>query len=108
MYFLFYYLFLATLGLHGYTRAFSSCSEQGLLSSCGGRASRCSGFSCYRAQALETGLPQCGEWTQLVHSMWNLPRPGIKPVATALAGRLFTTHWTTREVHSHVFLTDSI
>ena len=25
---------------------FSSCAEQGLLSRCGGRASRCSGFSC--------------------------------------------------------------
>ena len=31
-------------------RAFSSCSKQGLLSSCGVRASHCSGFSCCRAQ----------------------------------------------------------
>ena len=31
---------------------FSSCSEQGLLSSCGAWASHCGGFSCCRAQAL--------------------------------------------------------
>ena len=31
---------------------FSSCSEKGLLPSCGARASLCSGFSCCRAQAL--------------------------------------------------------
>ena len=33
---------------------FSSCSEQGLLSSCGVRASHFGGFSCCRAQALGT------------------------------------------------------
>ena len=34
-------------------RAFSSCSEQGLLSSCGIHASYYSGFSCCRARVLE-------------------------------------------------------
>ena len=33
-------------------RAFSSCSEQGLLSGCGARASHCTGFSCRRAGAV--------------------------------------------------------
>ena len=33
------YLFMAALCLHCYVGAFSSCSEQGLLSSCGARAS---------------------------------------------------------------------
>ena len=49
---------------------FSSCGEQGLLSSCGVRASRHSGFSCCRAQALghagfssaAPGLSSCGSW----------------------------------------------
>ena len=36
-------------------RLFSSCSERGLLSSCGGRASRCSSFSFCRAWALGRG-----------------------------------------------------
>ena len=33
-------------------RAFSSCSEQGLLSGCGAQASHCTGFSCCRAGAV--------------------------------------------------------
>ena len=37
--------------LHG---LLSGCSEQGLLSSCGVKASYCSGFPCCRAQALGT------------------------------------------------------
>ena len=40
---------------------FSSCSEQGLLSSCGAWASHCGGFSCCRAWALGyTGCSSCG------------------------------------------------
>ena len=38
--------------------AFSSCGEQGLLSSCSARASRCGGFSCRGAWALGAGLQQ--------------------------------------------------
>ena len=54
---------------------FPSCDEQGLLSSCGARASHCSGFSCCRARALgyscfsscvswalERWLSSCGVW----------------------------------------------
>ena len=40
--------------------ALSSCGQQGLLYSCGARASHCGGFSCCRAQALEQGLSSCG------------------------------------------------
>ena len=40
----FFYLFMAVLGLHFCKWAFSSCREQGLLSS-GERASHCSDFS---------------------------------------------------------------
>ena len=35
--FLNFYLFMAVLGLHFYTQAFSSCGEWGLLSSCSAR-----------------------------------------------------------------------
>ena len=45
-------LFLTVLGHHCYTKAFSRCSQWGLLSSCGGSTSLCSGFSCPRAQAV--------------------------------------------------------
>jgi len=41
-----FYYFLAALGFRCYTRAFSSCREEGLLSRCGAGASYCGGFSC--------------------------------------------------------------
>ena len=53
----FIYLFLAALGLHCCTQAFSGCCERGLLR-CGAWASHCSGFSCCRARALAHGLQQ--------------------------------------------------
>ena len=53
-YFLKKCFFLAVPGIHRCTQAFSSCGEWGLLSSWGAQASRCSGFSCCRAQVLGT------------------------------------------------------
>ena len=51
LFILFYYLFLAALGLRCCMQVFSSCSEWGLLC-CGERASHCGGFSCCGAWAL--------------------------------------------------------
>ena len=51
--YLFIYLCLAALGLHFCARAFSSCSEQGLLFA-GVWASHCCGFSCCGTQAIGT------------------------------------------------------
>ena len=103
------YLFLVVLSLllHG---LFSSCSEQGLLSSCGAQASHCSGFSCCRAQALEhSAFSRCGTRAQQLR-LWPLEhrlsscstqlialrhvgsfRSGIEPMSPVLAGRFFTT-----------------
>ena len=84
-------LFLAALGLHCCTWAFSSCGEWGLLfvavhgllialaSLFGSTGSRHAGFS------------SCGTQAQLLRSMWDLPRPGIEPVSPALAGGFLTT-----------------
>ena len=47
------FIYLTALGLCCCAWAFSSCGEQGLLSSCDVWASHHSGFSCCRAQALE-------------------------------------------------------
>ena len=47
------------------------------------------GFSC-GSQALEYKL-NSGTRAQPPHGMWNVPRPGIKPVSPALAGRFLTT-----------------
>ena len=70
----------------------------------GAQLSHCSGFSSCGAQvpgaqaaAVEApGLQRVGSGVmvrglQLLHVMWNLPRPGIKPVSPALAGGFLTT-----------------
>ena len=36
-------------------------------------------------------LSNCGSRAQLLCGMWDLPRPGLEPVSTALAGRFSTT-----------------
>ena len=82
---------MAALDLFCYAQAFSSCSEWGLLSSCGAQASR-SGFSSCGARALGcVGFSSCGAWPWLPLSTWNLPGPRIKPMDPALAGRFLTT-----------------
>ena len=41
--------------------------------------------------ALECGLSSCVTWVYLLHSMWDLPEPGIEPMFPALAGRFLST-----------------
>ena len=43
------------------------------------------------AQGLSSCSPQALEQANLLHSMWDLPGPGVEPVSPALAGRFFTT-----------------
>ena len=103
---------MAVLGLRFCARAFSSCGERGplfiavhgpltiaaslvaehrlqtrRLSSCGSRA-------------LERRLSSCGLRAQSLHGMWDLPRPGLKPVSPALAGRFSTTAPPGKPYHS--------
>ena len=53
--------------------------------------SRRAGFSSCGSQALESRLSSCGARALLLHGMWDLPRPGLKPVSPALAGEFLTT-----------------
>ena len=53
--------------------------------------SRRAGFSSCGTRALEHRLSCCGARAQLLHNMWDLPGPGIKPVSPALAGRFLST-----------------
>ena len=54
-------------------------------------------FSCCGAQTLglrasevaARGLSSCGAWALLLCSLWNIPRPGIKPMSPELAGEFF-------------------
>ena len=58
----------------GGTAGFSSCSRW--LSNCGW------------VPGLQSS---CGSEALLLRSMWSLPRPGIKPMSSALAGGFFNT-----------------
>jgi len=95
--YLFFY-FLAALGLHCSTRAFSSCSEQGLLSSCGVRASHCGGFSCCRAQALgHICFSSCSKGSvALLHVGSSQTRDWTR---APCIGKWTLNHWTTRDVY---------
>ena len=88
---LFIYLFLAVLGLRFCAWAFSSCSERGplFITVRGPLTITASLVAEHRLQTRR--LSSCGSRSQLLRSMWDLPRPGLEPVSPALAGRFSTT-----------------
>ena len=90
-FFKFIYLFLAVLGLRFCARAFSSCGEQGplFIAARGPLTVAASLVAEHRLQTCR--LSSCGSRAQLLRGMWDPPRPGLKPVSPALAGRLSTT-----------------
>ena len=63
---------------HGLQGAWASVVAAGRLSSCG-------------SQTLECRLSSRGARAQLLHGMWDLPGPGLKPMSPALAGRFLTS-----------------
>ena len=73
-------------------RRLSLVVESGGYSSLWCMGSHCSGFSCYRAQALgaQASLAVAHRHSWLC-GMWDLPRPGIELVCPALHGRFVTT-----------------
>ena len=82
----FIYLFLAVLGLRFCARAFSSCGEWGplFITVRGPLTIAASLVAEHRLQTRR--LSSCGSRAQLLHGMWDLPRPGLEPVSPALAG----------------------
>ena len=89
--YLFIYLFMAVLGLRFCERAFSSCGERGPLFNAV-RGPLTIAASLVAEHRLQTRrLSSCGSRAQLLRGMWDLPRPGLKPVSPALAGGFTTT-----------------
>ena len=85
------YLFLTVLGLRFCVRAFSSCGERWPLF-IAVRGPLTIAPSLVAEHLLQTRrLSSCGSRAQLLHGMWDLPRPGLEPVSPALAGRFLTT-----------------
>ena len=88
---LFICLFMAVLGLRFCARAFSSCGKRGPLF-IAMRGPYTIAASLVAENRLQTRrLGNCGSRAQLLCGMWDLPRPGLKPVSPALAGRFSTT-----------------
>ena len=85
------FIFLAVLGLRFCARAFSSCSKQEplFITVRGPLTIAAPLVAEHRLQTRR--LSSCGSWAYLLHGMWDPPRPGLKPVSPALAGRLSTT-----------------
>ena len=79
------------LGLRFCARAFSSCDEWGplFIAVRGPLTVAASPVAEHRLQTRM--LSSCGSRAQLLHGMWDLPRPGLEPVSPALAGRFSTT-----------------
>ena len=84
-------LFLAVLGLRFCARAFSSFGERGplFIAVHGPLTVAASLVAEHRLQARR--LSSCGSRAQLLCGMWDLLRPGLEPVSSALAGRFSTT-----------------
>ena len=82
---------MAVLGLRFCARAFSSCGKRGPLF-IAVRGPLTIAASLVVEHRLQTRrLSNCGSRAQLLHGMWDLPRPGLEPVSPALAGRFSTT-----------------
>ena len=79
------------LGLRFCARAFSSCGERGplFIAVHGPFTVAASLAAGHRLQTRR--LSSCGSRAQLLRGTWDLPRPGLKPVSPALAGRFSTT-----------------
>ena len=88
----FIYLFIfGCVGSSLLRGVFPQLRRAGATLLCGARASHCGGFSLRSTGSRRTGFSSCGTQAQLLRSMWDLPRPGLKPVSPALAGRFLTT-----------------
>ena len=92
---------MAALGLHWFAQAFSSCSKQGLLSSCDAWATHSGGFFCgaWTLGAWASGAAACGltgvVTTRHVGSSQNRDRTHVPCI-----GRQILSHCTTREAWS--------
>ena len=82
---------MTVLGLRFCARAFSSCGKQGPLFITVRRPLTIMAPLVAEHRLQTRRLSNCGSQAQLLHSMWDLPRPGLEPMSPALAGRFSTT-----------------
>ena len=82
---------MAVLGLRLRARAPPSCGKWGppFIMVCGPLTIAAPPAVEHRLQTRR--LSNCGSQAQLLHGMWDPPRPGLEPVSPASAGRVPTT-----------------
>ena len=82
---------MAVLGLRFCARASSSCGKWGplFITVRGPPTIAASLVAEHRLQTRR--LSNCGSRAQLLHGMWDPPRPGLEPMSPALAGSFSTT-----------------
>ena len=81
---------VASLGTGSKSMGFGSCSRW--VQSCSRWAQSCSRWAQLHMWPLGcVGFRSCGAWAWLLCGMWDLPRPGIKPVSPTLAGGFLST-----------------
>ena len=90
------------LGLRFCARAFSSCDERGplFIAVHGPLTVAASLVAEHRLQTRR--LSSCGSQAQLLHGMWDLPKPGLEPVVPCI-GRQILNHRATREAQELIF-----
>ena len=86
-----YLLFMAVLGLRFCARALSSRGKWGPLFIAVRRPLTIAASPVAEHRLQRRRLSNCGSRAQLLHGIWDPPRPGLEPVSPALAGRLSTT-----------------
>ena len=86
-----FFFFLAVLGLRFCVRAFCSCGKWGPLFIAVHRPLTIVASLVAEHRLQTHRLSSCGSRAQLLHGMWDLPRPGLEPMSPALAGRFSTT-----------------
>ena len=82
---------MAVLGVRFCARAFSSCGKRGPLFIAVRGPLTISASLVVEHRLQMRRLSNCGSRAQLLCSMWDPPRPGLKPVSPALVGRFSTT-----------------
>ena len=82
---------MAVLGLRFCARAFSSCGKRGPLFITVRRPLTIAASLVVEHRFQMCRLSNCGSRAQPLCGMWDLPRPGLEPVSSALAGGFSTT-----------------
>ena len=81
---------MAVLGLRFCVRAFSTCGKRGPFFIAVRRPLTIAASLVVEHRLQTRRHSNCGSWAQLLHGMWDLPRPGLESLSPALAGRFST------------------